>query len=448
MGIEYDKDKVETLESDIQSLEESFADTSKAIAEFDEKDMSEGSNMSDRNELLAKHGVLTNQITVMKGQLNDMLMRRPPEALPDSGKMEPEIEALDAMLRKEGTGNDKMEVSLDALLKYQESRMIARSDVSTNADGAAGGATTVHTQPTLVDSLKAFGAGLNVIPIIETPDGNEMKWPVTDQTSLTGRMLADEGTTITSADPKAITNKVLSTKRFTSDFIPVSNTLVQDSVFDIISFATNLATQKIGRAISGKIITATNSADGIDGFKSMATQIAAPTTQKKTFNVIEDSVRLIHGINRAYISSEGGWGGKVAGSGLNNQGGFVGFLVSYDAMRLLRVAKDAENRPLWSPSIRVGWPDMLMGYPVMVVDEMDSFQADAESVTGNMPVMFGNWTYFQGRFAKNLTIERFYDSHTAETDSTWFSGIARFGMRSIVTDVSSKNPAVAAWTLA
>ena len=433
----YDPAKEAELEADIQTLESDISEASAKVKEFEDKDLSDDSLQAERNEALAKHTHLSNQHTVMINQLNQMRLFKPADKLPEVEK-DPEIEAFDAMLRSTEPRGEKMDISLDALTAHQVGRygdsMVSRSDVSTNADGAAGGATEVRTQPTLVDSLKAYGAALNVIPIIETADGNTMSWPVTDNTSQEGEMLADEGTQITTADAKAVQTKQLAVKRFSSKFIPISNTLIQDSVFDIVTYATMLAARRIGRAIGGKIVTAPLT-DGIDGFKNIATEVTL--TSNSGFSAVNDPVKMIHSIDRAYLSSEMGMGSTLsAGSGLNNMGGFVGFIGSYDMLRILRTAVDGENRPIWQPNVRVGAPSMLQGFPFMTVDELDTYAAN------NNPLMFGNFTYMQGRFAKNITIERFYDSGTAGGDYTSFLGLARFGMRSILTEVSSKNPAI------
>lgn len=440
----YDAEKEAKLEADIQSIETDVAETSAKLQEFEGKPLEDDGMVNERNELLAKHSRLTNDHKVMTERLTQMRLFKPADKLPETERNE-EIEALDAMIRSQEPRGEKMEVSLDALVLHQESRMVGRSDISTNADGAAGGATETRTQATIVDVLKAYGSGLNVIPIIETADGNEMQWPVTDQTSLEGEMLGNEGTQVTKQDLKAVTDKPLAVKRFSSKMVDLSNTLIQDSVFDIVSYATMQCAQRIGRAISRKIVTATEAADGIDGFKSLAIPVSAAS--KTAFPVIDDSTRMIHSIDRAYLSGQSGLGSSLmAGSGLNNTGGFVGFLVSYDALRVLRTAKDGEQRPLWQPNVRVGEPSMLMGHPVMVVDELDAFSSTA--TTGDMPILFGNFTYFQGRFAKNITIERFYDSGTALGDFTSFLGMARFGMRSIIqANAASKNPAVAGYSL-
>ena len=431
----YDAEKEAQLESDIQTLEADISETSARLQEFEGQSLDD-STMADRNEALARHQRLTNDHKIMSSKLADMRLFKPADKLPEA-EPNPEVDALAAMLRHEGPLAQRIEISVDALMQHSRDRMVQRSDVSTNADGAGGGATQTLTQATLVDSLKAYGGGLNLIPIIETETGNEMHWPVTDNSTQEGEMLADEGTLSTTADPAAIGSKALGVKRFSSKQVQISNTMLQDAVFDVVTYATRLCARRIGRAISKKIVTGTNSADGIDGFKSIATAVAS--TSKVNFTVYDDAVKMIHSIDRAYLSSEGGLGSDLAaGSGLNNMGGFVGFAVSYDALRLLRVAKDQENRPLWQPNNVAGAPSMLQGYPVMVVDELDAFGTGA--TTGDVPILFGNFSYFQGRFAKTITIERFYDSGTAPGDFTTFLGMARFGMRSIIQERSSKNP--------
>ena len=449
MSIVYDKDREAELASRVQTLGASYAEVGQKIEDLGTEGLSD-EQVATRNELIVEQTKLANDHRVATDDLTALNLFKPSNLKPEVEK-DPEMEAFGAMLRSQEPKSEKMEISLEAIVRHQQSQMVARSDQSGNAAGNAAGATQIHTQPTVVDSLKAYGAALNAVPIIETPDGNPMQWPVTDNSSSEGEMLADEGTQITSADPAAVTTKSLAVKRFSSKKVPISNTLIQDSVFDIESYATMLCMRRIGRTIGGKMITATASADGIDGFKSLATQVTSGTgAAKTTWDVIGNAVQMIHKVDRAYLSGEGGMGSNLsAGSGLNNSGGFVGWLVSRDAMRIIRTAKDGDGRLLWQPNTRVGEPSMLQGYPIIEVDEMDAFAAAAaDNVAGNMPVMFGNFTYFQARFAKRLTVERFYDSGTAGGDYTEFLGLTRFGMRSIIAESGSKNPALAAWTLA
>ena len=263
-----------------------------------------------------------------------------------------------------------------------------------------------------------------------------MLYPVTDNTSQTGAMLADESSQISSVDPKAVTSVNLATKRFTSNFIPVSNVLIQDAVYDIVGHTMMQCARRIGRAVSDKVVNGVPSTDGIDGIANIGTEVAL--SSNTGIALVADIVKLEHSIDRGYLRGEMGMGSPLmAGSGLTNMTGFTGFIVSYDMLRILRTAVDGENRPIWQPSAQAGAPSMLFGTPVMVVDEMDAFGANKK------PIAFGNYSYIQGRFAKELRVTRFYDSATAVTDHTSFLGITRFGARSTITPVSDKNPAIA-----
>lgn len=432
----YDAEKEAELESEIQTLETQMAEQAQILSDFEGKDLDDAMTAA-RNEALAKHSFLTNELTAKNTKLEWMHRFKPADKLPEV-EPDPEMEALDALLRNQGEAN-RITVDIMKLSdrqRAQASVMVQRSDVSSNADGAAGGAIETRTQPTIIDSLRAYGAGLEVISLFHTPDGNEMQYPVTDNTSQEGEMLADEGTNITTQDPKAVTSVNLSTKRFSSKFIPVSNTLIQDAVFDIVGHTMMQCARRIGRSVSRKIVSGNPSSDGIDGIVNIGTEVELSSNTTLAF--VDDAIKLQHSIDRAYLRGEGGMGSPLAaGSGLTNMTGFVGFICSYDMLRILRVAKDSENRPIWQPNTQVGAPSMLFGHPLMVVDEMDTFAAN------KVPIAFGNFSYIQGRFAKDLTVTRFYDSGTAPGDYTSFLGLTRFGARSTITPVSNKNPAIA-----
>lgn len=63
----------------------------------------------------------------------------------------------------------------------------------------------------------------------------------------------------------------------------------------------------------------------------------------------------------------------------------VSWLAATDAIATLASVKDGEGRPLYVPSLREGVPGMLLGYPVIEAEHMDSVGA------GAFPLAFGNW---------------------------------------------------------
>ena len=150
-----------------------------------------------------------------------------------------------------------------------------------------------------------------------------MGFPIQDTTSQTGSILANEGATITVADPTAVTSVNLSTSRFTSNFVPVSNVLIQDSVYDLTSHVTMQCARRIGRAVSDKIVNGTLSADGIQGMAEIATIPTGLNAVSKTaFPFVSAITSLIHSVDRGYTKGEMGLGSSLmAGAGLTSMGG-------------------------------------------------------------------------------------------------------------------------------
>lgn len=441
----YDKDKEAELESEIQSLDDGIAEQSQMLQEFEGKPLEDDAAVATRNEAIAKHTRLCNDRKVKADQLADMRLFKPTEALP-SVEPDAEMQAVDEFLRgkTEGTSGNGNTITFDINKMSDRQRaqaianadqMLQRSDVATGA-GAAQAGLDPRTVPTMIDSLRSYGTGLEVISLMHTPDGNKMTYPMTDNTTQEGEFLADEGTAITTQDPNEISSVGLDTRRCSSKFIPVSNVLLQDAIYDIVGHTTMQCARRQGRAISRKIVNAVHATDGMDGFISVGTDVQL--SSNTTIAFVDDLIKLMHSIDRAYLSSEGGLGSPLmAGSGLTNMSGFVGFVCSYDMLRILRTAKDSDNRPIWQPNTQVGAPSMLFGMPLKVIDEMDNFAA------AKRPIAFGNFHYMQGRFAKDMTVTRFYDYGTAGGDFTAFLGMSRFGVRSVITPVSNKNPAIA-----
>ena len=82
----------------------------------------------------------------------------------------------------------------------------------------------------------------------------------------------------------------------------------------------------------------------------------------------------------------------------------IGYMISDDAEKVLRVLVDTDARPLWLPSVREGTPDRYNGYPVVVNGSM------ADVTSGNIPMLFGNFSYYGIRTVRAFELFRFMDS--------------------------------------
>ena len=439
----WDAKKEEDLLSVIDTLNTEHGD---AVHKIEEIGKGGDASLSDedqnaRLELMAQMKVTESKLAVRQAELSRMRLFKPEDKLPSMVRDE-RIEELDSMMRDKKQATGQMSIDIEAVSNWMarrgHSEMLQRSDLGGNVDNAAEGATEKRTEHTLIDSLKAYGAGMEVVSMITTDDGNAMLYPVADSTGAQGSMLANEAATINPVAAAAVTDVELVTKRFTSGFKPVSNTLITDSVFDVVSHTMMEVGRSIGRAISDKIINGTT-ADGIDGIVNFA-----PTVElsRAAYAVVDKTIELEHKPDRAYLSGgeRGMWSNLNTGAGLTSRGGYQGFIVSYDMLRILRTALDGENRPLWNPSIVPGAPGTIFGQPVKVVDEMDDYSNSANS----SPIAFGNFSYCTGRFVKNLIVHKFLDSATMGTDHTTFVGIARYGQKmTLKADSAGKNPAIA-----
>ena len=427
----WDEKKEQELEAALQAKDDALAEVSAKLGDAFESDSEWDAAKSEeysRNQL--HHGQLTRERKVIADDLEAMSYWKDKSKLP-AVEENAELADLEAFLRgrKDGNGDSTVEgndrsdkrkhsFSLGLISDRQRAQMLTRSD---NSSGS--GATEVRTQPTVIDSLAAFGNGMNLPSMIMTNDGNSMSFPVTDNSTAEGEMLADEGTTAASQDLGNISTVALTVKRFSSKQMPISNTMISDSVFDIVGYALTQSTRRLGRIISKKAVSGAGGANDIEGIVNKAK--VHTLSSRTAYAFVDDSVDMITAIQRAYLQGEGGFGaGVVAGSGLTSKNGFTGFAVSYELAAALMKAKESDSgRPIWQPAVESnGWQDRLFGYPVMIVDELGvsgSHDANGNPIRAALGtqnakhILFGNMNYFCGRLVGDMSISQFYDSGTA-----------------------------------
>jgi HK97 family phage major capsid protein len=84
--------------------------------------------------------------------------------------------------------------------------------------------------------------------------------------------------------------------------------------------------------------------------------------------------------------------------------------------------KDTVGRPIWIPSVTENAPDLLLGKPVTVNDDMAVMAANAKSIA------FGDLSQYTIRDVKNsTTMRRFDDSAFALNGQVGFCGWTRSG---------------------
>lgn len=219
----------------------------------------------------------------------------------------------------------------------------------------------------IVEKLKAFGAVRNVAEVITTDTGNPLPWPTNDDTANVGAILA-ENTQVTEQDVVLGTD-TLGAYTYTSKLVRVAIQLLQDSAFDLESFLSRKFAERLGRATNAHFTTGTGSSqpEGVVTGSTLGKLGANGQTLTVTYN---DLVDLVYSVDAAY---------RTAG------GSRVAFMAHDASLGIVRKLRDDSGgagigRPLWEPSIQIGQPDSLLGYPIIANNDMPVMAASAKSI--------------------------------------------------------------------
>lgn len=257
----------------------------------------------------------------------------------------------------------------------------------------------------LVIRMKAYGAVRRVAKIVNTDSGADMPFPSMDDTANVGRILA-ENTGLTQTDV-AFTTKTLKAYMYSSDLILVSYQLLQDSAFDIEQELKDALAQRLGRIMNQHFTTGTGTAQpqglvtggtvGVTGATG-TTVLFGGTTAAAYGNLVS----LLHSVDPAY-----------------RQSGRCRWMMGDVALSVIRTLADAQNRPLWQPSLQDGTPDSLLGYPVEINPDMAAPAANAKTVA------FGDFQAgYMIRDVKAVQMVRL-DERYADNLQVGFFGFAR-----------------------
>lgn len=236
--------------------------------------------------------------------------------------------------------------------------------------GSAGGYTVPEGFWNKITEAKAaYGGVASVANIITTDTGADLPWMTNDDTANKGAILA-EGVAISEQDVSFGT-KSLGAYLYTSKLVRVSYQLLQDSSIDIESFLARKFGERLARIHNDHYTTGTGTAQP-DGIVTGAT--TGKTTAGATAITFAEIIDLIHSVDPAY-----------------RQGPGVGFMFSDGVLAYLRKVKDDSGgvgvgRPLWEPSVQVGQPNTIHGYPYVINQSMQGSVA-----SGTTTALFGDF---------------------------------------------------------
>mgnify|MGYP000885099083 CR=1 FL=1 len=256
-----------------------------------------------------------------------------------------------------------------------EDRSVLRSGYDADAvkmaagvgTGGAGGYTVApQFRDKFVQVMKWFGPMLDEAEVITTETGANLQWPVNDDTANVGAILG-ENTQVSEQDITLTTNS-LDAYMYTSKLVRASYQVIQDSEMDFEGWLTQRLGQRVGRILNNHFTVGTGTGQP-DGIVTNATVGATSTGSFASTGGISygSLVDLIESIDPAYGGADG-----------------LKFMGHQSARKAIRKIVDGQQRPIWEPSVQSGTPDLLLGYPFRVNNDM------ATMATSSKSLLFGN----------------------------------------------------------
>lgn len=240
---------------------------------------------------------------------------------------------------------------------------------------------------------------MNWANIINTSTGNDIPFPINDDNSNTGELIAESGDFSSSSADLVFSSYTMKAYKMSSKLIKVSEELLQDNGVNLVQYMANRLGIRVGKVSNTYYTTGTGSSQP----KGFLQTRGAVSTSTSTFTLAE-LASFQDSIDPAYRS-----GAKVAWSMHSN-------LLS--EIKQLALASTAYGS-VWAPSFRDGEPEKILGKPYFLNQAMSS-----TSATGDKIFAYGDWSKFNIRMINGFELRRLTERY-AELGQVAFFGVAR-----------------------
>lgn len=249
----------------------------------------------------------------------------------------------------------------------------------------------------LEKKLQSFGGPRRVCRIMRTPTGNDMPWPRNDDVTA-GRLLT-ESTAVTVTDI-ATSSVTFNAFKYSSDQVTASSEILEDSAFDMATqvIAPTLG-ERLGRITSTHFTTGTGTAQP-NGIVTAAT--VGVTAASMTVIAADELFDLQHSLDPAYWDFPS-----------------TGWMFHDNVMLAVRKLQDSQNQYLWQEGLSAGAPDMLLGKPFTVNQDMSS-----TITTGDKVIVYGAFEKYIIRDVANIRFYRMTERFR-DTDEEGFVSFSR-----------------------
>ena len=272
----------------------------------------------------------------------------------DAGKrIEERADYADAFRSLMVKGEARVSPEHRALLAQTEERALGIAPAS-----AGGALVPAGFANRLQEVQKTYSTLLDLATVIDTDTGAPLTWPTNDDTGNIGTIVS-EHTAITDLDT-TFGSRTINAFMYSSRSVKVSYQLLQDSAFNVEAFLGRKLGQRLGRVhnLHFTVGAGTTEPQGLITGAPVRVTLPAGNTTKFTY---EGLVDLKHSIDPVY---------RGAARWMMNDGG----------VKSLAKLVDTTGRPIWTPSLLAGEPDVLLGHPITVNTDMAPPAANAKSL--------------------------------------------------------------------
>lgn len=279
-----------------------------------------------------------------------------------------------------------------------------RNAMSTTTPAEGGFTVPALVEGMVVDALKAYGGMRGVATVITTAGGNAMTWPTSDGTAEEGEIVAENGPA--AAQDITFGNAAVNPYMYSSKKLALPLQLIQDSAIDVVAFVTQRLAQRLGRITNKHYTNGTGSGQPF-GIVQRASLGKTGITGQTLTVTYDDLVDLFYSVNSAYR-------------------GNARWSFADSSLKVIRKLKDSSGRPIFTPGYEGGItedaPDMLLGKPITINDDVPAMAANARSI------VFGDHSQYTIRdVAGSYRMLRFDDSAFALNAQVGFCGWMRTG---------------------
>lgn len=340
---------------------------------------------------------LTNDINSARSQISNIEKMRELDA-------DKFFNAAPAKKAEEGVAVDAL-VAVALYMRHgtnvtAEQSVAIRNAMSTTTTTEGGFTVPSEIAAMVIEKLKAYGGMREVATIMTTASGNALNFPTSDGTGEVGEILSEN--TVATGGDITFGTVGLPTYMYSSKQIALPLQLIQDSAIDVIAMVINRLATRIARIQNTHYTVGAGSTlpDGVIPRAGVGKTGATGTTVSVGY---DDLIDLKHAVNRAYRMN-----GK--------------YMLNDLSVATVSKLKDTTGRPIWTPAITAGAPDLLNGYPVVINDDVAVMAANAKSIA------FGDFSQYTIRDVQNTTtMRRFDDSAFALKGQVGFCGWTRSG---------------------